>query len=175
MHRIIWLYLLGFFLLLWPPTVSALEVGARFRVADGFQAKALASERKENRFLTVGIPTTYSLYLKWFAHSNLSFGPYASLGYTWSNTDYPNPWYRVFGGTFTYYPNGHNKDGYFLDGEFGGYIPSGTKEAIASIGLGWQTLVEKPFVYKVKVQYSRWIENASNQISLSLVLGRRRY
>ena len=50
MHRIIWLYLLGFLLLLWPPTVSAFEVGARFRVADGFQAKALASEKKEKPF-----------------------------------------------------------------------------------------------------------------------------
>lgn len=150
----------------WPLAAFSFEVGAQFGVVSSFADK-------DSRFITISIPSTRALYLKWFPSQYAAFGPYAYLGYTWTNDDYPNSWYRRLGGIMSYYPRGHNQDGYYIEGEIGGYFPSGDKDATVGIGLGYQTMKERPFVWQVKIDYSRWIDGNYNEIGLSLVLGRR--
>ncbi|MDE2813990.1 MAG: hypothetical protein OXM01_13240 [Gemmatimonadota bacterium] len=74
----------------------------------------------------------------------------------------------------SYYPRGHNRDGYYVEGEMGGYFPGGTKDATVGIGLGYQTMKERPFVWSAKVHYTRWIDSNLDEIGVSFVLGRRK-
>ncbi|MCY3667995.1 MAG: hypothetical protein OXH81_20205 [Gemmatimonadetes bacterium] len=166
------LVLIGFILLLVPVGAWGLELGAVFRVAQGsFVYKRLSGDAHS---ISAGTPTTYSMYLSGFPHNRFSLGGYASLHYSWwSNGNNPNPWYRLVGLNSSFYLNGRSRSGLFLSGGVGRYLPTGYEYTVTSVGLGYQTVRERPFIYKVEIQYDRWLKEDFNRFSVNLVLGRR--
>ncbi|MCY3665685.1 MAG: hypothetical protein OXH81_08505 [Gemmatimonadetes bacterium] len=166
------LVLIGFILLLVPVGAWALELGAVFRAAQGsFVYKRLSGD---DHYISAGTPDTYAMYLSGFPHNRFSLGGYAYLGYSWwSSGNNPNPWYRLVGLNSSFYLNGQSRSGLFLSGGAGLLALSDIKETTASVGLGYQAVRDWPFVYKVELQYSRWIDEDFNRVSLNLVLGRR--
>ena len=161
------LVLIGFILLLVPMGTWGLELGAIFRVA-------YSNVYDEVQYVSVGTPTTFNVYLSGFPHKKIALGGYTSLGYHWwSDSDNPNPWWRTFGLNSSFYLSEKNRSGLFLLGGVALYRPSHTKDTIASCGIGYQTVRDKPYIHKVTLYYSRWMDIKLNQVSLSLVFARR--
>ena len=166
------LVLIGLIVLWVPVGAWGLELGAVFQVAQGsFLYKRLSGD---SHHVSGGTPTTYSLYLSGSPHNQFSLGGYASLYYSWwSNSNNPTPWHRLVGVNSSFHLNGQRRSGLFLSGGAGVFMLSDIKEASASVGIGYQAVRDWPFVYKVELQYARWIEEDFNRVSVNLVLGRR--
>lgn len=145
------------------------EIGAQFA--------ALSLTRYSDtggRYYQAGLPLAVVPYAKWFASKRAAFGPFAllSAGYRGSY----NTWLVWAGAMATYYPTGHNLEGYFVEGKLGMFDASwgpDLREAVAGIGAGYQWLKDRPFVLQVKVEYEQTIPSRENAIGVSFGLSRR--
>ena len=153
-----------------------LAATATFEAGVQFGTFALSDYGRADRDFSIGLPSTNVFYAKWFPSEHAALGPFALFSVTWDNTSSPDSWLAWVGTMTTYYPTGHNRDGYFVEGKLGIFDASWgeeIRETAAGLGAGYQWMKDRPFVWQIKVEYERTIPSRQNTIGVSFVLARR--
>ena len=150
-----------------PVAAKPFEVGLRMGLLS-----SLHSPDNEDISTYVGLPIGESVYALWFPDKHSSFGPYLSFSSHFGGATF---WSGEIGSLLSYYPQGNAQSGYHLTGKMGvQFYDAKREDFMAGVGLSYQIIKRLPFVWRVRVDYTRWLENKYNDVSVGFTLAVRR-